>query len=54
MILVKTAMEVSWNKTDEDILFLGEWCKLYNSKDELCQFKSKILDYHWNNTLRFY
>ena len=30
-ILVTTAIEEIWGK-DEEILFLGEWCKKYNRK----------------------
>ena len=31
MLLVTTALEETWQDS-EHILFLGEWCKLYNQK----------------------
>ena len=38
MLLVTTALEDTWG-TDEEILFLGEWCKLYDRKSMWCNRK---------------
>ena len=32
MFLITTPIEESWRK-EEKIIFLGEWCKLYNRKN---------------------
>lgn len=48
MFLVTTALEEFWNK-DEKILFLGEWCKLYDRKDELKSLDYETLDFEWND-----
>lgn len=48
MLLVTTALEETWG-TDEDILFLGEWCKLYGRK-KIWQARShKTLTYSWDD-----
>jgi len=48
MFLVTTADQRFWN-TDEDILFLGEWCKIYDQKDVWSKLNSKVLPYHWDD-----
>ena len=48
MLLVTTAIEETWG-TDEEILFLGEWCKLYNRKDVWSRRKSKTLGDPWSD-----
>ncbi|WP_169312406.1 LIC12162 family transferase [Methanoplanus limicola] len=46
--MVTTADQRFWN-TDEDILFLGEWCKIYDQKDVWSKLNSKVLPYHWDD-----
>jgi putative transferase (TIGR04331 family) len=48
MLLVTTALEETWGGGDE-ILFLGEWCKLYDRKNVWDNLKSETLPYHWND-----
>lgn len=51
MLLVTTAIEDTWGN-DEDILFLGEWCKLYERKAVWSTRKHKVLQYHWNDRIK--
>jgi len=46
MFLITTALEKSW-KSNEKILFLGEWCKIYSRKHVWSKFDFDILPYHW-------
>ena len=48
MFLITTAEERSWKQGCE-ILFLGEWCKLYNRKNIWENLKSQTIPYHWDN-----
>lgn len=48
MFLATTALEKFWNKKDK-ILFLGEWCKLYDRKYEIESLDSKMLEFEWND-----
>lgn len=53
MFLATTADERYW-KTDEKILFLGEWCKRYDRKDYWSRLDHETLPYHWDNRQRLY
>lgn len=53
MFLVTTADQRFWKK-DEKILFLGEWCKIYNQKNVWSKLDYKVLPYHWNDRGRLY
>jgi len=48
MFLVLTANRQFW-KTNEKILFLGEWCKLYRDKDAWSRLDAESLPYHWDD-----
>jgi len=48
MLLVTTAIEQTWGH-NQDILFLGEWCKLYNRKEIWSKRNFNVLPYHWND-----
>ena len=52
--LVTTSLKESWPRVDKEILFLGEWCKLYNNRSILKNYKHKTLEYHWNDRSKFY
>jgi len=52
MFLVTTADRRFW-KTDENILFLGEWCKLFGEREILSELDYKVLPYHWDDRQRF-
>lgn len=48
MFLALTADQHFWDN-NEDILFLGEWCKLYSQKESWSNLQSQTLSYHWDN-----
>ena len=48
MFLVTTADQRFW-KTDEEILFLGEWCKIYSQKHVWGKLNHRTLPYHWDD-----
>jgi putative transferase (TIGR04331 family) len=45
MFLATTANQKFW-KPDEPILFLGEWCRVYNQKHIWSRFEHEVLPYH--------
>jgi putative transferase (TIGR04331 family) len=49
MFLATTAIEEFWNKEDE-IIFLGEWCKLYTRKEEWSSLNYKDFPFIWNSS----
>lgn len=48
MFLVTTADQRYW-KTDEKILFLGEWCRTYDQSDVWSKLDYEVLPYHWDD-----
>ncbi|MDF1795456.1 MAG: LIC12162 family protein [Coxiellaceae bacterium] len=53
-ILVTTALEETWPRTGEPILFLGEWCRLYNRKGYWQQLDAAVMPYHWDDRSKLY
>jgi putative transferase (TIGR04331 family) len=53
MFLITTADQRFW-KTDEPILFLGEWCKLYSQKSVWKELSYEVLPYHWDDRKKLY
>ncbi len=53
MFLVTTADQRFWKK-DENILFLGEWCKIYNQRHVWSNLYHEVLPYHWDDRERLY
>ena len=53
MFLATTADERFW-KTDEKILFLGEWCRLYSRKQAWSKLDHEVLPHHWKNREKLY
>ena len=49
IFLATTALESFWEKTAKRGLFLGEWCKLYDRKEEYKKLNFKTLDYIWKD-----
>jgi putative transferase (TIGR04331 family) len=49
--LVTTAIEQTWPK-DGPVLFLGEWCRLYNRKSVWEKLDVEIAPYHWDDRAR--
>jgi len=53
MFLATTALSEFWKK-DSDIMFLGEWCFLYDQQKELENINYKTMDYPWDDPVAFY
>jgi len=53
MFLITTADQRFW-KNDENILFLGEWCKIYDQKHIWSKLNYKVLPYHWDDREKLY
>ncbi|MCX6222368.1 MAG: LIC12162 family protein [Bacteroidia bacterium] len=51
--LITTALEETW-KSDRPVLFLGEWCKLYNRKAVWENLDSEMMPYHWNDRKKLF
>lgn len=47
--LITTALEETWDSSS-NIVFLGEWCKLYSNKDILKDINHQTIPYHWSET----
>lgn len=55
MLLITTALKETFPKqNNERVLFLGEWCKIYNQKNTWQQFNSKTVSYHWDDREKLY
>ena len=50
--LVTTPIQETW-PTNGKIIFLGEWCKIYNRRDDLKNLNHTTLPYHWDNRIKF-
>ncbi len=48
MFLATTADQRFWKK-DDKIIFLGEWCKLFNQKHIWSKLNYQVLPYHWQS-----
>ena len=53
MFLITTANQRFWKK-DEKILFLGEWCKPYPTKEAWLKLDYEVVPYHWDNRRQLY
>ncbi len=51
--LVTTADERTWPK-EQPILFLGEWCRLYNRKEAWKDLDAEVVPYHWDDREKLY
>ena len=53
MFLITTAEQSYW-KTDEPVLFLGDWCKLFADRDIWKNSPHEVLLYHWDDRNKLY
>ena len=53
MLLITTADQRFW-KTNEEILFLGEWCKIFSQRATWEKLSGEVLPYHWDNREKVY
>jgi len=51
--LITTSLEETW-QDGEPVLFLGEWCRLYSSKDRWAAMDAEVLPYHWDDRTKLY
>ena len=51
--LITTADERTW-PTDKPVLFLGEWCRLYNRRSSWEKIDAEIVPYHWDDRKKLY
>ena len=47
--LVTTALEETWPDNDTPVLFLGEWCRLYNRRSVWEKRDAVVAPYHWDD-----
>ncbi len=52
-VLVTTAIEETWGDGEDELIFVGEWCKDYDRKDEWSQRQHVVLPYHWADREKF-
>lgn len=51
--LITSAFVEAWS-FDEDLFFLGEWCKSYSKKDFWFNQSYTVLPYHWDDRQKLY
>lgn len=47
--LVTTALEETWPADNTPVLFLGEWCRLYNRRSAWEKRDAVVAPYHWDD-----
>jgi putative transferase (TIGR04331 family) len=52
--LVTTALEETWPAGDVPVLFLGEWCRLYERKLSWEERDALVAPYHWDDRQKLY
>ena len=52
-LLVTTAIEKTWGQS-EDVVFLGEWCKLYDRRSKWSVRNHETLHYNWDDRQKLY
>ena len=53
-LLVTTALEETWPTDGQPILFLGEWCKLFDRKHVWEKLDYTLATYHWDDRDKLY
>jgi putative transferase (TIGR04331 family) len=54
LFLVTTGLEDTWPDSDQSILFLGEWCRLYSQKHRWVNIDAEVVPYHWDDRNKLY
>jgi putative transferase (TIGR04331 family) len=55
MFLITTALQETFPQDkDAEVIFLGEWCRTFNTKNIWKQFNSRVIPYHWDNREKLY
>jgi len=47
--LVTTTVKETWPQYSDEVVFLGEWCKLHAARASWSLYNSKTADYHWDD-----
>ena len=50
-LLVTSPLEVTWG-TNEEIVFLGEWCKIYGKEHQWKNRNTSVIEYHWTDRIK--
>ena len=51
--LITTAVKRTW-ESDQPVLFLGEWCRLYDCRKDWDTLDAEVVPYHWNDRKKLY
>jgi len=51
-ILATTACIETWGSSNDEVVFLGEWCKRYTHKKEWKDKKYSVISYHWKDRFK--
>ena len=54
LFLVTTGLEETWPDSDQPILFLGEWCRIYSQKHRWINIDTEVVPYHWDDRNKLY
>ena len=55
MFLITTALQETFPQDkDTEVIFLGEWCRTFNTKNVWKHFNSRVIPYHWDNREKLY
>ena len=52
-LLVTTALEETWGG-GAPVVFLGEWCRLYDRRHIWGKLDAQVLTYHWDNRKKYF
>ncbi|EMY69419.1 LIC12162 family transferase [Leptospira vanthielii] len=52
--LILTALEETWPSEDIPVVFLGEWCKIYDRKEKWSKYNGETFPYHWDDRAKLY
>ena len=53
-VLITTALETTWPCAHEPLLFLGEWCRLFDRKNLLNNRDILVANYHWDDRTKLH
>lgn len=53
MHLITTALEKTW-PTSAQVLFLGEWCRIFSRRKAWLDLEAKVHPYHWDDRDKYY
>ena len=48
-VLATSCLPQTWGASDDELVFLGEWCRRYDLKEVWAHRSHKVHSYHWND-----